>query len=239
MQIAVGYIRVSTREQADSGLSLAAQRRRIQVQADATGLTLVDILEDAGASGKDMNRPALRELRARLSAGMVDCVIVTKLDRITRSMADMCRILEVLKKSRRADGGRGVGIVSCAETINTDTPAGMLALNMFVSFAQFERELTSSRTKDALAERRAQGKTVGGVVPFGFQLVPGTNGLMEANPRERRILQEAQELRRQGYSWEQTAIHLTRRGHRTRRGGAFSRQGIRTTCRKAGLEIPI
>ena len=231
--LAIGYIRVSTREQADSGLSLSAQRRRLEAQAEIMGFELGDVLEDAGASGKDLHRPAMRELRARLSAAMFDVIIITKLDRLTRSMSDMCRLLEVLRKARRADGDRGVGLISCAETINTDTPAGRLALNMFTSFAQFERELASSRTKDALAERRAQGKTVGGVPPFGFR-AEGDGRLVE-HPGEQSTLRQAREYRGAGHSWEQTAILLTRAGHRTRRGTAFSRQGIRATCSKAGI----
>ena len=124
---AVGYIRVSTSEQASSGLSLEAQRRKVNAQAELSDLTLIGVLEDAGESACTLKRPAMTELLARIDSGQVDAVIIGKLDRLTRSVKDLSILLERMKKARRADGGKGVDLISTAESWTPAAPPAALS----------------------------------------------------------------------------------------------------------------
>ena len=121
---AIGYVRVSTERQAASGLSLEEQRRKVAAQAVVSDAELVGIVEDAGASAKTLDRPGWSRVADMVSQGAVDVVMVAKLDRCTRSVSDLGTLLDQLGKARRADGGRGVALVSCAESLDTTMLAG-------------------------------------------------------------------------------------------------------------------
>ena len=163
---AIGYIRVSTSEQADSGLSLAAQRKKIEAQATLSELTLVDVLQDAGETAKDLHRPALTDLLNRIDTGQIACVIVAKLDRLTRSTKDLADLLSTFKEKQ-------VDFISTAESFDTSSATGRTVLNMIGVIAQWERESISERTSAALQEKRAQGRATGGVPPFGYDFIDG------------------------------------------------------------------
>ena len=229
---AIGYIRVSTEEQAQSGLSLSNQRRRIESQAMASALALVDVLEDAGESACSLQRPAMLDLMNRIATAQIDCVIVAKLDRLTRSIKDLAELLERLHRARRADGGQGIELISIGESLDTTTATGRLVINIMASVSQWEREVIAERTTAALQEKRRRGEATGGVAPFGFDFV---NGRKVPRADEQEILQEIKQLRADGKSWQAVAAALTQTGRRTRTGGTFSRQGIHQIARKAGL----
>ncbi len=151
----VGYVRVSTEEQADSGAGLAAQRATIEAEAARRGWTLGVVFEDAGVSGKSMTgRHALTEALAAVESGQAAGLIVSKLDRLSRSVVDAASLLD---RSRRA----GWSLVCCDLGVDTSTPAGEAMANVMSTFAQLERRLIGQRTKDALAVRRAQGVQLG------------------------------------------------------------------------------
>lgn len=231
---AIGYVRVSTTEQADSGLSIEHQKRKIRAQAEISDLQLVDILEDAGHSASSLKRPAMTELLARLASGQVDVIVIAKLDRLTRSIADLAKLLETLGKAKRADGaGRGVDLISTAESLDTSTATGRMVINMMAVVSQWEREVIAERTSAAMQELKAQGKSTGKPL-YGFAADPETGDLVE-NPREQAIITAIREQRAAGETWQAVADYVNRTGGRTRTGRAFSRQGIRHIAKGAGL----
>lgn len=150
----VGYVRVSTEEQAENGSGLDAQRAAITAAAATRGFELVDILEDAGLSGKSLVRPGLEQALALVESGGADGILVAKLDRLSRSLLDFAALTE---RSRR----KGWALVALDLGVDTSTPQGEMLANVLATFAQFERRLIGQRTKEALAIRKAQGVRIG------------------------------------------------------------------------------
>lgn len=156
MRTAIGYVRVSTLEQSESGLGLEAQRQAIRSEAERRGWNLVAIHEDAGVSGKAMaNREGLANaLQAVKDHGADRVLVVAKLDRLSRSMLDLAQMMSVAQQ-------QGWGLVALDVDVNTSTPNGKLMANVMGAFAEFERMLIGQRTKDALAIKRAEGVQLG------------------------------------------------------------------------------
>ena len=150
----IAYCRVSTEEQAVSGLGLAAQEQAIGTECERRGLTLVAVHTDAGASGKSLARPALREALDALDSGHGSVLMVAKLDRLSRSVHDLSGLM------RTARGG-GWDLVALDLQIDTTTPQGKAMTHLLATFAELERDLIGERTKAALAVRRAQGVRLG------------------------------------------------------------------------------
>lgn len=230
--VAVGYARVSTSEQADSGLSIEYQKRKIRAQAEVSDLHLSEILIDAGHTAKHLRRPAMTELLARVASGQVDVIIIAKLDRLTRSIADLAQLLETLAKAKRSDGEKGVDLISSAESLDTSTATGRLVINIMASVSQWEREVIAERTSAALQELRAQGKTTGNP-PYGYT-AKETGELVE-NPEEQATLAAIAQQRAEGKAWQAVSDHLNKAGHRTRTGRAWTRQGLHHIAKRAGL----
>lgn len=153
---AVAYLRVSTAEQSDSGLGLDAQRRTIEAHARAKGVTIVDWFTDAGVSGgtAPSKRPAMRGALAALADRKAETLLAAKLDRISRSLADAVDL-------DRSSAKQGWRIATADQMVDTTTPAGRAAMNMLRVFSEFERDMISQRTREALAEKRAQGIQLG------------------------------------------------------------------------------
>jgi DNA invertase Pin-like site-specific DNA recombinase len=149
----VGYIRVSTDEQADSGLGLAAQRAAVVAEAERRGWTLVAIHEDA-LSGRSLDRPGLAAALAGVESGKAAGVVVAKLDRLSRSLKDFADLMA------RAQAG-GWNLVALDLGVDLSTAAGEFMANVMASAAQWERRIIGQRTKDALAIRRSQGVRLG------------------------------------------------------------------------------
>lgn len=150
---AIGYLRVSTGEQVESGAGLAAQRAALTDRADREGWAL-ELAADEGLSGKDMRRPALADALARLAAGDADVLVAAKLDRVSRSVADFARLLE----RANAEGWR---LVLLDLGVDTSTPAGEFVANTIANSAQYERRLIGQRTREGLAAKRAAGVRLG------------------------------------------------------------------------------
>ena len=146
-----GYLRVSTEEQANSGLGLDAQRAAIQGEAKRRGWQ-VEWTEDAGVSGRTINRPGMASILGSISAG--DALVVAKLDRLSRSLLDFAGLMQ----KARAEGW---AVVALDLGVDTTTPSGQLMAHVMASFAEYERAVISQRTRDALAAKRAQGHTLG------------------------------------------------------------------------------
>ncbi len=150
----VGYVRVSTDEQAASGLGLDAQRSALTAEAERRGLPLLVVYEDAGISAKSLERPALNKALAALDLGEGTVLMVSKLDRLTRSVHDATGLM---LRAERA----GWGLVALDVAVDTTTPQGAAMAQVLAVFAELERRLIGQRTKDALAVRRAQGVRLG------------------------------------------------------------------------------
>lgn len=146
---ALGYVRVSTEEQEESGLGVAAQIRHITEECARRDWD-VEILMDLGRSGKYIN-PELRRALDLLRAGRADTLVVTKMDRLARSTKNAADIIETAQ-------AQGWNLVMLDVAIDLSTPAGEAMANMLATFAQFERRMISQRTKEALAARKREGK---------------------------------------------------------------------------------
>ena len=163
------YTRKSTEEGLEQEFnSLDAQREAcsayILSQRHEGWTELPDIYDDGGYSGGNMDRPALKALLAKVAAGKVDVIVVYKVDRLTRALSDFAKIVDVLDAA-------GASFVSVTQSFNTTTSMGRLTLNVLLSFAQFEREVTGERIRDKIAASKAKGMFMGGPVPLGYNVV--------------------------------------------------------------------
>lgn len=180
---------VYTRKSTEEGLeqefnSLDAQREAgeafIASQRGEGWSCLPDRYDDGGYTGGNMDRPALKRLLSDIEAGLVTCVVVYKVDRISRSLLDFARIMETFEK-------RGVSFVSVTQQFNTTSSMGRLTLNILLSFAQFEREIISERTRDKIAAARRKGKWSGGRPILGFDVDPRGGRLMVNEDEAQRV----------------------------------------------------
>jgi DNA invertase Pin-like site-specific DNA recombinase len=207
---------IYTRKSTEDGLeqefnSLDAQREAceayVKSQAHEGWNCLPDRYDDGGFSGGSMNRPGLQKLLRDIDAGRIDVVVVYKVDRLTRSLLDFAHIVQRLED-------KGVSFVSVTQSFNTTSSMGRLTLNVLLSFAQFEREVTGERIRDKIAASKKKGIWMGGPVPLGYDL------------RERRLYINEQEAKTVRWLFETyldlgTVKHLTRaardRGLRSKR----------------------
>jgi len=150
----LGYVRVSTEEQQRSGAGLMAQRKAIAEECRRRGWQLVEVIEDAGYSAKDLRRPGVQAALEALQRRQADALVVTKLDRLSRSMLDFTAVMAKAQKQNWA-----LVALDCA--VDTTTPAGEAMANVLATFAQFERRLIGQRTREAMAEKRKQGVRFG------------------------------------------------------------------------------
>src|SRR5215468_6427179 len=162
------YTRKSTEEGLEQDFnSLHAQREACEAfiasQKHEGWTCLRESYDDGGLSGGTMDRPALQRLLADIAAGKVDVVVVYKVDRLTRSLADFAKIVEIFD-------AKGVSFVSVTQQFNTTTSMGRLTLNVLLSFAQFEREVTGERIRDKIAASKKKGMWMGGVPPLGYAI---------------------------------------------------------------------
>ena len=141
---AIGYVRVSTDRQAGQGVSLEAQESKIRANSTVQGGVLFNVIIDGRESAKNLNRPGLQRLLALVESGKIEAVIIAKLDRFTRSMKDLCSLLELFEK-------RGVALISIAESLDTASAAGRLVITIMAAVSQWEREAIGERTRERTA----------------------------------------------------------------------------------------
>ena len=213
----IGYVRVSTDRQAEQGVSLEAQEAKIRAMATVQGSDLLDVIVDGGESAKSLNRPGLQQLLVLVNEGKVQAVIVAKLDRLTRSVKDLCGLLELFEK-------RKVALVSVAESLDTGSAAGRLVITIMAAVSQWEREAIGERTRDALRHKRGNGERVGNI-EFGYRLAADGKHL-EPNPSEQAALAAIRKLRARGSTLRGIAKELNTNGHRTRRGTPWRLESV-------------
>lgn len=228
---------IYTRKSTEEGLSqefnsLDAQREAGEAFIASQrheGWTLIpDAYDDGGFTGGNMERPALRRLMADIEAEKVDCVVVYKVDRLSRSLLDFARIMGTFEK-------RGTSFVSVTQQFNTTASLGRLTLNILLSFAQFERELIAERTRDKMSAARRKGKWVGGIPVLGYDVDPH-GGRLAVNEDEagrvraifdlyleqRSLIAVARELNRRGWT---TKVWVTKDG-REHHGKPFTKSSL-------------
>jgi site-specific DNA recombinase len=220
--VAIGYIRVSTPGQAAEGVSLEAQRARLEAWAAAGGVELASVHEDAGLSGsKAANRPALQAALAEVCR-LKGRLVVYSLSRLARSTKDALAIAERLDRA-------GADLVSLSEQIDTTSAAGKMVFRMLAVLAEFERDLISERTRGAMAHMRRQGRRISGRIPFGSDLVG--DRLVE-NPQEAEALVLMRQLRAEGRSLRQIAAYLELRNVHAKNGGHWTAKVISFVLRR-------
>src|SRR4030081_3573150 len=180
------YTRVSTEYGLDQEFnSLDAQydaaSAYIRSQAHARWTLVRTRYDDGGFSGGSTNRPALQTLLADVKARKVNVIVVYKVDRLTRSLADFAKLVELFDT-------HGVSFVSVTQQFNTTTSMGRLTLNVLLSFAQFEREVTSERIRDKIAASKRKGLWVGGPLPLGYQMKDGKIAIVENEAERIRLI---------------------------------------------------
>src|SRR6516162_7305732 len=221
---AIGYVRVSTDRQAEQGVSLEAQEAKIRAMATVQGAELFEVIVDGGESAKNLNRPGLQRLLGLVDSGKVEAVIIAKLDRLTRSVKDLCNLLELFEK-------RGVALISVAESLDTASAAGRLVITIMAAVSQWEREAIGERTRDAMRHKRASGERVG-TIRFGFCLAEDGSRLVE-DPDEQDIIGRIRELKAAGHTLQEIAYELNRQGYTTRRGTAWRFQYVAAVLKAA------
>jgi DNA invertase Pin-like site-specific DNA recombinase len=213
----LAYVRVSTEEQSARGISLADQEARVRAHAFARGIDLDEVIVDAGYSAKDMNRPGIRRLLDLINARGVQSVTILKLDRLTRSVGDFARLLEMTTK-------KSFDLISVAETLDTSSASGRMVANIMMSVASWEREVIGERTSSAMAFMRRQGRFCGGKrAPFGYRVVG--DRIVESKT-EQRILSGIREQRWGGVSLRRIVDDLNARDIAGPGGGSWRLSGL-------------
>src|SRR5580700_1606080 len=207
------YTRKSTEEGLEQEFnSLHAQREAAEAyitsQKEAGWKVLPDHYDDGGFSGGNLDRPALQRLLADIEARRLDCVVVYKVDRLSRSLLDFARVIDRFDQ-------RSVSFVSVTQQFNTTSSLGRLTLSILLSFAQFEREIIGERTRDKMSAARRKGKWVGGTPVLGYDVDPG-GGRLVVNEKESRRVREIFELYRNHQSFSVVVAELERRNWRTK-----------------------
>jgi DNA invertase Pin-like site-specific DNA recombinase len=225
---AIGYVRVSTDQQAQEGVSLDAQQVRIRAHCVSQDLDLVDIVIDDGYSAKSLERPGIKRALDMLTAKKADAIVVVKLDRLTRSVKDLGTLLDGYFRE-----GLPWSLLSVSDSIDTRSAGGKLLLNVLMSVAQWEREAISERTQEAMNELKRRGIRTGGAA-YGWQWSqePDATGRKQLipHPEEQAAIRRICELHRQGLGAGAITRQLDREGVRARRSGPWGRQRSTIYC---------
>lgn len=214
MTKAIGYIRVSTEKQADHGVSIEAQTEKLKAYAMLYDIDLVDLVIEQG-SAKCLQREGLQSALSRLEAGEAEALIVVKLDRLTRSVADLGKLVDTYFQN--------FALLSVGEQIDTRSAAGRLVLNVLASVSQWEREVIGERTSAAMQHMRNQNQYTGGKPPYGYDLVDGE--LIE-NENEQQVIKLVAKYKAAGLSYRKIAAVIDEAGHKSRTGKQLSAMSI-------------
>lgn len=211
----IAYARVSTGDQ-----------QTIEAQVDKTcafaGLhdhEIVNTFKDEGVSGKNTDRPGLQAVLEALKTQDVDGVIITKLDRLSRSVRDWCDLMEIFDKSSKV-------LISVYDSIDTSTAAGRMIANMFATIAQWERETIAERTRSSMHYLRKKGRRLSAKLPFGFTTDPEDDSKLIPCLHEHPILRKIRRYRSEGKGFSDIAATLNRNGVPSRSGNGWTRSNV-------------
>ncbi len=218
MEKAIGLVRVSTVGQAEDGCSLQLQREKIQAYGSLNDLQLVDIIEEAGISGRAKKREGLDQIIQMVNAGQVEHFIVYKLDRMSRSLRQAIEFSDFLQH-------KGITLHSVCEKIDTASPTGKLFFNLMNALSSFEADVISFRTKEALQSKRSRGERVG-QVPYGMTL--SEDGVTLVNHTdEQRVIRAIIRYHNKGMSNNGIACRLNERGIQTKNNGLWRNHTVK------------
>jgi DNA invertase Pin-like site-specific DNA recombinase len=209
---AVGYARVSTEEQASAGVSLAAQVEKIRAYASLYDIKLVEVIEDAGQSAKNLHRPGIQKALEMIRTGQAQGLVIAKLDRLTRNVIDLNTLLSDYFSEK---GNVQASLFSVADQVDTRSAGGRLVLNVLMSVAQWEREAIGERTKTAMQYKKSQGVKL------------GRPEKQITDPQEIKTVNYIHELRAQGLTYRAIAAKLDAEGYKTFRGGKWGAQTVK------------
>ena len=215
------YCRVSTDDRLDMEFnSLDAQRQAVEAYVESQRgegwVALRERYTDGGYTGANTQRPAFERLLNDVETGKVDCVAVYKIDRLSRSLVDFARIMDLFERS-------GVSFLSVTQQFTTTSSMGRLTLNILMSFAEFERQTIAERTRDKMAAARKKGLWTGGVPPLGYRV---ENKRLVLNEQEAEVIREIFQLYLDVGSAFAVAGELNRRGWKTKTGRVFDRHSV-------------
>ena len=221
---AIAYLRVSTEDQKQNGISIAAQEERIRQYAGLYGHELIEIISDAGLSAKNLHRPGIQRIIDLMTRREIGAVIVSKLDRLTRSVRDLADIIDLSNRTE-------VALISVAEHIDTGSAAGRMVVNMIGVISQWEREAIGERTSAALQYKKHTGQVYNAHALYGYE--NRENGELVECPNEQQIILIILHLREQRYSFKAIADELNARGIETRSGNPWGSEQIRRIVKHA------
>jgi len=220
---AVGYVRVSTQDQAREGVSIDNQIEKIKAYAAFNGINELEIISDAGKSAKTLSRPGMQQILSLCKSKSIEHVIVYKLDRLTRSTKDLLSLVEdVFQKN-------GIQFHSLNEKIDTSSAMGKFFLTIMGAMAEMERGLISERTIDALSYKKANGERLGAPA-LGFRV---ENKEAIVDDEEIGTYNYILELRSQGLSLQEIVDRLDAEGRRTKRGGRWYRKTVANILKRS------
>jgi site-specific DNA recombinase len=213
----VGYVRVSTEEQAREGISLENQREKITLYCRMNDFELVGIEADEGISGKNLNRPGVTRVLEMAKKKEVNGIVIYSLSRMFRSTIDALNTTKMLDK-------KGIALHSISEKLDTQSAIGKFFFTLTASLAEMERNIISERTADAMQSMKATGKSTG-VVPFGFRL--SADGVhIEPDEAEQVVISMIMKLRGRLYSYRGIAEELNEKGFRNRAGNRWRLESV-------------
>ena len=214
----IGYVRVSTAKQEQSGLSLEAQELKIRQYCELYELELVEIIVDAGASAKTLERTGIQSAMTMIKNGAAHGLVVAKLDRLTRSIKDLNVLIEDLFNK--------AALISVSDQVDTTTPSGRLILNILMSVSQWEREEIGERTKTAMKAKKSKGQYTGGKTPLGWKL--DKDGQEIPDDDEQELIKIVRGYRTSRLSYSAIAQKLTEANFTSRTGNAkFSKSAVK------------
>ncbi|MBN8253581.1 recombinase family protein [Priestia flexa] len=210
------YVRVSTDEQAKHGFSIAAQIEKLEAYCISQGWELVDKYIDEGYSAKDLQRPAFEKMMDKLKQGNIDVLLVYRLDRLTRSVMDLYKILKILDDNNCM-------FKSATEVYDTTNAMGRLFITLVAAIAQWERENLGERVRLGMEKKTKLGMWKGGMAPYGYKIVEKK---LVINDKEKAVVQEIFQ-QTTTFGFYTLAKHLTNKGFSTRKGGEWHVDSVR------------
>jgi site-specific DNA recombinase len=222
--LTIGYIRVSTAGQVETGVSLEAQAKKIRAYCDLHDLELQEIIEDAGLSGKSIaGRPGIQKVLDLVKTRKVANVIIFKLDRLARNLKEACEIAELFQK-------KDVALHSISEKIDSASATGRLFYNILSAMAAWEREIIGERTAVALSTKREKGERTNYQAPFGYR---HESGRLVQDVNEQEILNAVAILKAEGHTVRAIVQLLAENGYTNRKGNSFGVSEVWRMSKKA------
>ena len=223
---AIGYVRVSTEQQVNDGVSIDLQIEKIKQYCDLYNHELLDIIIDAGISAKNLNRPGITSVLHCLTNNEADALVVYKLDRLTRSLADWSTLIKDYFNEKS-----GKTLLAVVDQIDTSTASGRMCLNLMMTVYQWEREVISERTKAALQHKKSKGQPLGSA-RFGENI---TQLNITPNLAEQEVLNLILDLRTIGYTLQQIANYLNENNYLSKRGKSWYQRTVKNVVDSSRL----